>query len=102
MRRGVIALRVAPSLRRHARVHAPEVEVARELADRDVPAVDLLHLIHRHAPAIARYLAHIRDLSAGLRVERSLLQHESDAFSRKPPNRHDLGVGFRIAIADET
>ncbi len=88
MRRGVIALGVAPPIGGHVRVHVPEAELARELADRDVATVDLLHLIDRDAPSVTDDLADIRDLPAGLRVERRVLQYERDAIRRKPTRRH--------------
>src|SRR6185437_12999675 len=101
MRSGVIALRVAAPIAGDARLHAAEMKLAGEIADGDVPAVHLLHLVHRNAPTVAYDLPSVRDLSAGLRVERRLLQHQRETPRGQPADGDDLRVDLGLVVSNE-
>ena len=101
VRRRVVPLRVMPLLARHARRDASKTERSGQFADRRGSAVDLSHVINVDAPPVADDLPAVRDLTAGLRVERCLAKQDGDATAFQPPNGRDLGLDRDRVVADE-
>src|SRR6266511_3537249 len=101
VRRGVIPLGVETCASWNGRASGTQRDYAFCFADGSDASIHLSHLIHLYVPAVTAYHAGVRDLSAGLRVERSLTQHHCHATVGERGVVEHLRVGLGAVVADE-
>src|SRR6266581_2973126 len=101
VRRGVIALGIAPPIARNDRARLAQLHFSRGLAERGDAAINLAHLVDVDAPSFALDLATVGDLATRLDIKRRLAQHYGDASVGKISLGDDVGADLERIVADE-
>src|SRR6478672_9469373 len=101
MRRGVIALGIAPRLAWHGRSRLSDGDFAADLADGGDASVDFPNFVDVDSPAVTGYLATVGDLAARLRVERCLAQHYGGASVGEIAHGHHCGVRLEGVVSNK-
>src|ERR1700687_2458429 len=102
MRCCVIPFRVAPSVARHYCSRLPQFHLARDFTKSGDAPIDSADFVDVDTPALALDLAAVRDLSAGLDIERCLAKDYGGASVGKITLGNHLGADIEGIVAGES
>src|ERR1700687_340488 len=99
MRRGVIALGVAPTISRHGRPRFPKLYSAKDFSERGDASVDFADFVDVDAPSLALDLAAIGHLPARFDIKRRFTKDHGRTPVRQIPLCDYLGSDVQFVVA---